>query len=85
MTTHSKTIVHTEGEFTIIRWKLWGFRCNSLTTSWIVRNTRTGEDLCSFSRLRDARADVARRAAPLRERLCTPVSVADAAALLATN
>jgi len=64
MTTHSKTPVHTEGEFTIIRHKLWGFRCNSLTTMWIVQDNRTGKQLDSFSRLKDAKADVARRATP---------------------
>ena len=78
MTTHSKTVVHAEGELTIIRWKLWGFRCNSLSTLWILQNNRTGEEL-TFSRLRDAKAYVARLATPLRERLCTPMTVVQAA------
>ncbi len=55
MTTHSKTIVYTDGAFTIIRWKSWGFNCNSLTTLWIVQDNRTGEELSTFSRLRDAK------------------------------
>jgi hypothetical protein len=83
MTTHSKTPVHTEGEFTIIRWRLWGFRSESLSTLWILQNSRTGEELRTFSRLRDAKAEVARLAAPLRERICVAVDVNTAARALA--
>lgn len=74
MTTHSETVVHTEGEFAIIRWKFWGFRCNSLTTSWIVQNNRTGEQVTICSRLRDAKTQVARLATPLRAQVIAKVS-----------
>lgn len=60
MTTHSKTVTHTAGEFAIVRWKFWGFRCESLSTAWIVQNNRTGEELRTFTRLRDAKTEVAR-------------------------
>lgn len=76
MTTHSKTIVSIEGDFTIIRWKVWGFRCNSLTTSWIVQN-RTGEQVAVCSRLRDAKGMVRKLHAKL-----TPVSVEDACRMM---
>lgn len=60
MTTKDKTIVSTDGRATIIRWRVWGFRCNSITTSWIVQDNRTGHQVTICSLLRDAK-EAARR------------------------
>lgn len=82
MTTLSEVVVHTEGEFKIIRWKFWPFRCQTISTVWIVM--RGEEKVAMHSRLRDAKAEIQRLAMPLRERLCTPMTVGQASIAAST-
>jgi len=52
MIDNKKTVV-TSGEFAIVRIQSYGFRCNTLSSSWeIVRN---GEFIGSYFRLKDAK------------------------------
>lgn len=76
MTTHSKTIVHTEGAFTLVRVRYWGFRCNSLSTCWEI--CKDGARVAQWTRMRDAKRNLAELTTPLRERLCTPMSIGQA-------
>lgn len=53
MTTQSKKVVFTHGIYTIVRERYWGFRCQSLSTTWLVH--REGEFVGSHLRLKDAK------------------------------
>jgi hypothetical protein len=41
------------GEFTIVRTQAYGFRCNTLSSSWEIK--RNGECIGTFIRLKDAK------------------------------
>lgn len=53
MTTKSKKIVFTDGEYSIERDEYWGFRCNVTSVSWNI--LKNGHDLTSCRRLKDAK------------------------------
>jgi len=74
--THSETIIAREGEFSIVRVRYWGFRCNSLSTYWEIR--KAGNSVAHWSRMRDAKKEFKQLTSSLRERLCTPMTVGEA-------
>ena len=57
MTTKSKKIVITTGEYAIEREEYWGFRCNTTSLSWNVY--RAGVFIKSCARLKDAKREIA--------------------------
>ena len=54
--THSEKTVFTLGDLRIIRVKYWGFRCNSLSTSWEVK--KLDQIVGNYLRLKDAKKAV---------------------------
>lgn len=72
----TKTIDANGHRFDIVRVKYWGFRCNSLTTSWEIY--KDGVCVSHHFLMRDAKQTLAVFTAPLRESLCTPMTVGEA-------
>jgi len=77
----TKTIEANGHSFQVVRVKYWGWRCNSLSTSWEI--LKNGEVVARHTYLREAKADLAKLTQPLRERLCTPMTVGQASIELA--
>lgn len=61
MTTKSKKIVMSNGDYAIEREEYWGFRCQSTSVNWNVY--KAGVFLQSCARLRDAKREVIHRVA----------------------
>ena len=78
----TKTVEANGHRFDIVRVKYWGFRCNSLSTSWELH--KDGVLVSKHSLLREAKQTLAGLTAPLRERLCTPMTVGEAALAAST-
>ena len=77
----TKTVEANGHKFDIVRVKYWGFRCNSLTTSWEMH--KDGVCVSHHFLMRDAKEKLDQLTVPLRERLCTPMTVGQAALALA--
>ena len=80
--THSETIIAREGAFTLVRVRYWGFRCNSLSTCWEIR--KDGALVAHWTRMRDAKRNLSELTAPLRERLCTSMTIGEASINMAS-
>lgn len=78
----TKTVEANGHRFEIVRVKYWGFRCNSLDTSWKIY--KDGVCVSHHLFMRDAKEKLAQQTAPLHERLCTPMTVGEASVALAT-
>ena len=78
----TKTIQANGHRFDIVRVKLWGFQCNSLTTCWEIH--KDGVCVYNHIRLRDAKQTLAFFTVPLRELLCTPMNVGEASIAAST-
>ena len=76
MKREGKTTVLESNGAKLIRWNSYGFRCNSLTTHWIVEVG--GKRVWICARKKDALPVFERATASLRERLCTPMTVGQA-------
>lgn len=78
MSIHSEVVVHTDGDFQIVRQKYWGFRCQSLSTQWLV--LFRGKRVAQAMRRRDAkeRIEFLKKTPAL-----LPVGVDEAARMLA--
>ena len=61
MTTKSKKIVASNGDYAIEREEYWGFRCQTTSVSWNIY--KSGVFMQSCSRLRDAKREVTQRLA----------------------
>jgi hypothetical protein len=79
---HSETIVAREGAFALVRVRYWGFRCQSLSTCWEIH--KDGARVAQWTRMRDAKRNLAELNVPLRERLCTPMTIGEASAAAST-
>jgi hypothetical protein len=78
----TKTVEANGHKFQIVRVKYWGWNCNSLSTRWEVH--KNGEVIAHHTYLRDAKADFVELTSPLRERLCTPMTVGEASIAAST-
>lgn len=77
MNREGKTTVLEANGAKLIRWNSYAFRRPSVTTTWIVEVN--GEQILLCYRKKDALPIFERAAAPLRKRLCTPMTVGEAA------
>ena len=79
-----------EGTFTVqesngaklIRWNFYGFRSSTLKTQWIVEVN--GQQIFSAYRKKDALPFFEQATKPLRERLCTPMTVGQGSVAMST-
>ena len=78
----TKTVEANGHRFDIVRVKYWGFRCNSLSTNWEIH--KDGVSMSNHMFLRDAKEKLDQLTVPLRERLCTPMTVGQAAIAMST-
>lgn len=82
MKREGKTTVLEANGAKLIRWNSYAFCRPSVTTMWIVE--ANGEQVFLCYRKKDALPIFERAAAPLRERLCTPMTVGEAAIAAST-